>query len=296
MIKGGGHELFAFRTNQGDAPDPDFPVHVLNSWGQIEAVKPQAAFITNPTSMHITTAIECAKRGMALFMEKPLGSSEEGLDELLGIVQKKQVVTYVAYCLRFHPVILHLKAVLDKEPCCHMRVEVASFLPTWRPGRDHKKSYSSRRNLGGGIVFDLSHEMDYVDFLLGQVESIEGVCARRSDVTVDSEDCADMHIAAARGFASVHLSFLSHLNQRRITIYFPDRTVVADLINNTVVVYKYNVLSEQVDLPIERDELYGRQLDFFMGNVHNPDMMNSIRRASDLFRKICQFKEKCHVP
>ena len=124
---------------------------------------------------------------------------------------------------------------------------------------------------------------------------IEGVCARRCDVTVDAEDCVDMHISAAMGFASVHLSYLSHLNQRRITMYFPDRTIVADLISNTVSVYRENVLSQQISLPIERDELFGRQIDYFMNNSNNPNMMNNIMLSVDLFKKICSFKERCHV-
>jgi predicted dehydrogenase len=295
LAKSGGHELLAMRTNQGDAPAPDFPVQVLKTWDQVDRVKPHIAFITNPTSLHIPTAMECAKRGMALFMEKPLGGSEEGLDELLDIIQKKTLVTYVAYVMRFHPVILHLKGILEKERCCHLRAEASSCLATWRPGRDHKKSYSSKRSLGGGIVFDLSHEIDYVEFLLGKVGTIEGSCARRSNVTLDTEDCADIHMDADRGFASVHLSYLSHLTQRRMTIYFPDRTLVADLINNNVSVYQQNVLSRQIPLPIERDDLFQRQLDFFLANIRNPDMMNNIPQAADLFRKICCFREKCYA-
>ena len=176
-----------------------------------------------------------------------------------------------------------------------MRVEAASFLPTWRPGRDHKKSYSSNRILGGGVIFDLSHEIDYVDFLLGPLECMKGQCARRSDVTVDAEDCADMHLECSHGFANVHLSFLSHLNQRRITVYFSQRTVVADLIKNAIYIYRHNALVEQMELPIDRDELFLRQLDFFLAHLHDPRMMNNIVQAAALFRKICTFKDKCYA-
>jgi len=292
LIKRGGHELFAFRTHHSDAPEPDFPIEVLHSWEEIDAVNPQVAFITNPTSLHIAAAKDCALRGMSLFIEKPLGASTEGLDELLNIVQKKKLVTYVAYCLRFNPVILYLKEMLSKEQCCHMRIEAASYLPAWRQGRDHKKSYSSNRNLGGGVIFDLSHEIDFVDFFLGPIQRIDGQCSQRGDVTVDVEDCADMQIQCAGGFATVHLSFLSHLNQRKVTLYFSQKTVVADLINNTVYTYQNNVLAQQENLAIERDELYMRQLDFFLANKDNPKMMNNVLDASALFKKICEFKEK----
>lgn len=295
LHQSGGHELYALRTHQSDAPRPDFPVQELKSWDQVDALKPQVAFITNPTSMHIATAIECAKRGMALFMEKPLGGSEEGLDALLDIIWKKKLPTYVAYVLRFHPVVLELKDMLAHKPCASLSLEAESFLPTWRPGRDHKKSYSSRRELGGGIVFDLSHEIDAVEFLLGPVERIEGECRRRGNVTVDAEDCADMHIQASKGFASVHLSYLSHLNQRRIIAYLADQTVVADLLANELCVYQNNAMAKKTSLSIERDQLFKRQLDYFLANVSNPAMMNNVPDAAGLFRKICRFKEKCYA-
>jgi len=295
LIKGGGHELFALRTNRSDAPQPDFPIQVLSTWEQVDTIKPQLAFVTNPTSMHISTAIECAKRGMDLFMEKPIDAHDEGLDQLLDLIKEKHLTSYVAYCLRFHPVIQYLKEALHKEQACHLQIEAASFLPTWRPGRDYKKIYSSRKELGGGVVFDLSHEIDYVDFLLGPIIQIEGHCARLGDVTVDAEDCADMHISAAHGFANAHLSFLSHISKRRITVYQASQSIVADLINNTVLVYKNNTIVETLSLGIERDVLYQRQLDFFLANIDNPEMMNNLQEAAGLFRKICQFKEKSNA-
>ncbi|MDE2223581.1 MAG: Gfo/Idh/MocA family oxidoreductase [Candidatus Omnitrophica bacterium] len=289
------HELFALRSQCSDASEPDFPIHALKNWDEVDKVRPEVAFITNPTALHIETAVRCAERGMALFLEKPLGASEKGLDELLRLIKEKSLVTYVAYVLRFHPVIIQLKEILEKNPGT-LRIEAASFLPTWRPGRDLKKSYSSLRELGGGVVFDLSHEIDYVNYILGPVENIEGVCAKRGNVTVDAEDSADMYIMCREGrFASIHLSFLSHLHQRQIIAYLQESTVVADLIKNDILIYKENAVIEQMNFSIEREELFRRQLNFFFSNIDNPSMSNNIIEASNLFRKICLFKQKCYV-
>ncbi len=292
----GGCEIFAVRTGQGDAPDPDFPVKVLAGWPQVEAVQPEVAFITNPTAAHIPTAIECARRGMALFIEKPLGHNTEGLEELIQLVRQKNLPTYVAYVLRFHPVILKLQEMLRKEPALHMHVQATSFLPDWRPGRDHLKSYSASRSLGGGALGDLSHDLDYVRFLLGEIQTMTGQCRRLSTVTLDADDCADMVIKAVKGVANVHLSFLSHRNQRLIKVSLPHRMLVADLLENTIEEFRHDRSVSKEHLPIERDELFGRQMDYFWQERHNPAMMNNVSEAAVLFRQMCTFKHTYEKP
>ena len=39
--------------------------------------------------------------------------------------------------------------------------------------RNYKLSYSSSKNKGGGALLDLSHELDYVQWLFGKISKIE---------------------------------------------------------------------------------------------------------------------------
>lgn len=288
-------QLYALRTRKSDCPDSSLPVQELFSWEDVDRIKPDIAFITNPTMMHIPTAIECAKRGMAIFLEKPLGGSLEGLDELLSIVNKNKVVTYVAYLLRFSPIILKLKEMIEADRLVHIQIEAGSYLPSWRPGRNHKLSYSAWKEMGGGVVFDLSHEIDYVHFLTGGVQSMSGVCGRVSDVTVDSEDFADIDLKTLKAHAHIHLSFFSHMNQRKIKIDLSHQSIVADLLKGTVECYQDKKLTQTLTFDIKPEDLYNKQIDFFLSNINNPDMMNNVSQASELFRKIYQFRESAYA-
>lgn len=286
------HTLYALRTHKGDKDVSIDGVTQLGSWKEVDSVGGQVAFITNPTALHIPTAIECAKRKMVLFMEKPISDSLDGFDELLQLVQDQQLVTYVAYVLRFHPVILKLKELFAQYPPSVMQVQAASFLPSWREGRDHRKIYSARRSLGGGVLLDLSHDIDYVEFLLGTIRRAKACVERRGNVTVDTDDSADLLIEAEGGFANVHLSYLSHWPQRRIVVYSDKATLVADLNAGTITIYTSDGSTQVIDLPIEKDELFRRQLVYFFEHSRDAHMMNNMAQAAGLFRRICEFKDR----
>src|SRR5262245_10735947 len=69
-------------------------VHVV---AEIEAVwraAPHIAFITAPTNLHVPLALEAARRGCHLFIEKPLSHSWEGIDELQRIVESKRLTAF----------------------------------------------------------------------------------------------------------------------------------------------------------------------------------------------------------
>ncbi len=122
LAKRGGYELLALRSGQGSLGDHQLPVRNLSSWEQVSAEKPQLAFITNPTALHIPAAMACARQGMALFLEKPIGHNTQGLAELCALCRERQLPTYVAYVLRFHPVILRLKQMVQAERLVHLLV------------------------------------------------------------------------------------------------------------------------------------------------------------------------------
>ena len=284
------HELFAFRTYQGQTQN-SINVKNVSSWKELDAIAPDVAFITNPTSKHIEVAIECAKRNCTLFIEKPLDSSKRGLDQLVELVRARSLATYVGYNLRFHPVIVFLKKLSEDTPLLHLRVTSSSYLPNWRPDQDHRKSYSSSLSSGGGVILDLSHEIDFCHYLLGGIKKISGQFGRMADLTIDSEDHADILIQSNSGSrANIHINFASHYKERVIKADFQQFTAYCDLINGVITRYSKEALLEERKVEISRDYTYEKQLEYFLKNK-STSMMNNIFEASQLFKKIIDFRE-----
>lgn len=270
--------IFALRSGAGTGALPS-GVEELKNWAEVERAGPEVAFICNPTSLHIPTAIECARRGMHLFIEKPVGHSREGLDELVSLVREKRLTAYVAYPLRFHGAVAalrdRLKAFVGKP--CHVRAVVSSYLPDWRPGTDHKTSYSARRELGGGVILDLSHEFDLLQYLFGPLSEFSGTAGRIGNVSVDCEDFADVLFRAGASVVNLHMNYFSMENRRALEIDFPEASLKLDLTSGSA-----------EDL----DSMFARQLDYFFENLTNPRLMNNLEEARSLFERILNFKDR----
>jgi predicted dehydrogenase len=286
------YDLYVFRSGKSHQSVPR-GVKEIFSWKEFDKIAPRVVFITNPTRFHVETAIRCADKGCHLFIEKPLGSDLTGLSHLTDIVKKRKLSTFVAYNLRFHPVIKKVKTYFDKYHFLHLRAVCTSFLPLWRPGEIYKNNYSASKVLGGGVILDLSHELDYVDYLLDGAKSIKGVFSKRSKLTIgNTEDFADIMINGKKGPANIHLNFFSQIRQRMIYIDFKELSIVGDLENFEIREYCQEKLQQTYKFTKDLGQTYRMELDYFLKNLENRKMMNNVIDASRLFKKIIEFKSQ----
>ena len=237
LKKNFNYKIYAFRTNRDKAN-----ANVINIYDLDEAlrIKPDIVFITNPTYLHITTALTCLKAGIKyFFIEKPLSHTLEKLDVFTEEVKKSGALVYVGYVMRHHPMIKYLKKLIEERigEIFYSQTKSSSFLPNWRPEIDYRKSYSSRRNEGGGVILDVSHEFDYNQYLFGRIESISGFYGKISNLEIDTEDFCDVFLKYENNiFASIHLDYFSKIDRRFIRILTFKEEILADLINKEIII------------------------------------------------------------
>lgn len=283
------HEIVAIRSFKGQEPK-DLEFTEVSSWAEVDAQKFDVAFITNPTFLHIETALRCAERDMHLFIEKPVDCALTGLEKLLALVRDRQLSAYVAYPLRFHPVVRALKKRLSGKRCLHASMVCASYLPHWRPKQDYRQSYASMKQKGGGVFLEMSHEIDMAEFLFGPVVEIAGRLSRLSDLTIDSDDCADLILRHDSGITNIHLNMFSHQRRRHIAVDVPGGYLHADLCQPSVTEVTGEEVSHE-DFSIENDSMYVSQLQYFFERLGRSDMENNLLEASSLFTRMIEFRE-----
>ena len=104
-------------TLQVEAPDGLCEKYGIRAFGTLEqalAHKPEAAFICNPNSMHIGTALELARAGCHLFIEKPLADEFAGSTNSSGSWSGR-AGRHGGYQFRFHPCLTTTNRLLESD-------------------------------------------------------------------------------------------------------------------------------------------------------------------------------------
>lgn len=287
-------DIYAYRTKQGQEKN-DLKIKEFTCIEDAFSIKPDVAFITNPTFLHIPTALECTKRNIDLFIEKPISHSIENVNELESEIKQRKLFTYIAYNLRFHPIINNLKNIISTktEKPIFFKIVCSSYLPDWHPNQDYSKSYSAKNELGGGVVLDLSHEFDYICYLFGEIKNISGYCDKISDLNIESEDILEAHIDLNSGLrGNLHLNYFSLNNQRNIQIYYNDEYFEGDLLKNSIKTVKKNGKEKTLNFQCNINDTYKYQMQYFFEQYlkKNHNIMNNFSEALKTFNKIMEFK------
>ena len=259
----------------GDLEDMSLLVdRVVTSLDDALTGRPNMALLTNPASIHVETGLKLASHGIHLFVEKPLSNSMDGVDALLRLCEQRHVVLTVGYPFRFYPPLQAMRRALNEGRIGRVMTvwaEVGQYLPQWRPDTDYRESVSAKQELGGGVVLELSHELDYLRWMMGEVESVSAQTGRVSDLEIDVEDSADIHLRFASGaMGSVHLDMVQQPMTRTCRIIGTDGTLSWDWATHQVRLYS-NQSSDWSDVypqqDIDPNQMYVSELEHFMDCV-----------------------------
>lgn len=201
------------------------PAHALR-WGT------DVVFITNPAPFHMETALSFAKNGVHLFVEKPLSVCVENIDPVLRECGRKDLVLMVGYVLRFLEPFQCMRKVIAEGKIgriLSVHASVGRYLPDWRPGSDYRNNVSARRELGGGAVFELSHEIDYLRWMVGEVKEVSAFIAKVSDFDMDVEDIAEINLCFDnKAMGHIHLDMVDRAMNRSCRIVGTQGTLTWD--------------------------------------------------------------------
>lgn len=189
----------------------EFGAQAFSSLEEALGSGPDLAVIATPSSLHLQPALAAARSDCHLFIEKPLSHTLDGVDELIAEVDRRSLTALVGCNMRFHPGVRELMRVAASGvlgPIRHARIWAGSYLPDWRPGRDYRRDYSARKDLGGGALLDFVHELDYLIALLGRPIEASCTAATLGGLGIETEDCADLLVRFSGAAANVHLDYL----------------------------------------------------------------------------------------
>jgi predicted dehydrogenase len=243
LLQLGCERLSVYRTRR-ESSEASASGHAIHCYYDLEEAlsqKPDVVFITNPTAFHVPVALAAAQRGCNLFIEKPISDTLEGCEKLLGIVKQRELTATVGYNLRFHPVLQTVSEIIlsgQMGKILSVRAWIGQYLPDWHPGEDYRTGYMARPELGGGVILTLSHELDYLYWLFGEVSEVTAVSARSEGLQMSTESLAEITLGFKNGMlGQVHLDCLRRTPARGCDIIGTDGTLRVDLLESKIYVH-----------------------------------------------------------
>lgn len=208
---------------------------------------PDIVFITNPTSEHMEVALKAAQRGCNLFIEKPLSNTLNGIDNLKKEVDDKKLTAMIGYQSRFNPCYRLVYKILSERQYGNVisaSFEWGTYLPNHHSYEDYQKGYAATKNLGGGAVLGLIHDIDIICSFWGQPKTIFAIGGKLSSLEMDAEDT----VSALLGFqqdkrifpVTLYLSYAQTKEIRIFRIQLDYGTIICNMLTNMVQVFDEN--------------------------------------------------------
>jgi predicted dehydrogenase len=258
-------EIIVVRRSESGTPaawlvDSDF--RVVDTVPEAVAMRPNVAIVAGPASFHREAAEAFLASGADVLVEKPLASTVEDAGAIVAAAECARRSLVVGYHLRFSDTMPAMARMLADGAVGAVRgfhLEVGQHLSEWRSGIDPSTSVTARRELGGGVLLELSHELDAAAQLFGAIVEVDaklGYGGAPTDGIV--ETIADLSLRTAADLVGhVHLDMVSAVPFRRWSVIGTTGALTADLLAGRIVGSGLDTADEEVLLdniePGERD-------------------------------------------
>jgi predicted dehydrogenase len=272
LLRLGERDILFYRSGRSTLSDDElkgFPVET--SLEAALARRPQAVIVANPTALHLDVAIPAAEAGCSLFIEKPISHSLERLLELQAAARRSGSRVLVGYQFRFHPGLRQVKRLVGAGEIGRLvsaRAHWGEYLPGWHPWEDYRQGYSARQDLGGGVILTLSHPLDYLRWLFGEVASLWAFTGQLSGLELSVEDTAEIGLRFAGGaLGSLHLDYCQRPPTHRLDVIGTQGTLRWDNADGAVQLWRLGLDEWQVfpaPADYERNTLFLEQMRHFL--------------------------------
>jgi predicted dehydrogenase len=152
-----------------------------------------AVYIATPPAFHASYAVDALKRGLNVYVEKPVTRNAAEAREIADAVKQSGAKLTVAHYRRAVPMFLYVKDLLDRQVIGDIRTVQIRMWQSSRPAlvADVKHQWRVDPELsGGGYFHDLApHQLDLMLYYFGEPETYHGYSLNQSN-----QNKADDHV------------------------------------------------------------------------------------------------------
>jgi predicted dehydrogenase len=228
--------------------------------------------VASPASHHALHSLPFIKKSIPVLIEKPLCIDSKTANELIMAQKSSGGIVCVAYCLRYLESLIQLKSMIDNNELgriYQVSVHVGQNLNDWRPDVALENTVSANRKLGGGVLNELSHEIDYMMWIFGHLTQHGAILSHTNSFNIDVEDIADVLLSNSQGISfQLHLDFIQKKAQRYCQILCEKGRIDVNLIDDTITLTnKESITYLLEDRVVSANDKYIDMLDDFIINI-----------------------------
>ena len=247
---------------------------IVTSIDKLIKAQVELVIVASPAPFHALHSIPLIEAGIPTLIEKPVTTSVEDAKAITHAIALYQTPVSIGYCLRYLPSAQKLKCFLDQGSLgtvYNAHIEVGQYLPDWRPKINYRDSVSSQLKLGGGALFELSHELDYAQWLLGPLDVKHSILRASEELALDVEDIADIVAVSELGtVATIHLDLLQRKAHRKCSFVGSKGRIEWDLkLNELTLITATETSVLYSDPEWDKNQMYLAMVDDFIQMIGN---------------------------
>jgi predicted dehydrogenase len=243
--------------------------------------------IATETPIRLELIKLCADMGWPFYAEKPLAWRSAQVAAIHDAARPVAAKSMVGFMMRYHPVVRAL-AAMDLSTTFRFHAEIGHDVRLWRANWRFADSYAARAE-GGGVLLDLSHEID-LGLALFPGLRVHDARSLGHAAFPGVDFATSLHLTAPGGAAGlVAMDYVSPVFVRRFQISTTSESIVADLQASRLDVVTASGRTEQV-FPFERNAMFLAAVRDFLALVTGEDpgddplcpRFDRMRASSDL--------------
>ena len=262
---------------------------------EISKVKFDCVLICTPANTHLELANIFIKKDIPTFIEKPLTnkySQIKKFNNLIKYINDKKIIINIGYVLKHGNSYKKFKEIINNNNfgnILDVNSNCNSNLIDWR-GSISKSTVSTDKKLGGGVINELSHEIDYINDLFGKITSVYANINKNRLFKINSEESADIIMINNKKIPiNLHLDFNSLISQRFCNVRFEKGNIKWDVKKNKITISKNKSKIKSILL---KSNNYKNQIKYFFKLIKNNEFQNKqLNEAIEVIKIINLIKE-----
>jgi len=275
-----------------------FNVKTVN---KLEFNNTDCTLVCTPPSTHIKLAKKAIESKSHVFIEKPLSNSLSGVSTITKLAKKNSCHVFVGYMFRFDLGLQKVKKLLNGNTIG----KVLSFdayegwyLPKWRPWQDYTKSYTASERLGGGIILDGSHEVNYLQWLGGGIKQVFSYYKKVHKLKVNTEGlCEILLLFNSKAIGRIHLDFVNPQYNRHCEILGEKGSIKWSFEKKIIEIQKNNIKKpRKVKYDDNTNKMYVNELKYIIKCINGKkNSMLSLEEALETLKISLAIKKSGNI-